>query len=128
MEEEKRKIYKTFEDINVWQCARTLVKTVYKTSGQGAFGRDYGLRDQIRRASVSIMSNIAEGFDRRSDKEFIQFLYIAKASAAEVRSQMYVAPDLDYIEDKAFQAITEELNSISRQLSGFIRHLSQKES
>ena len=127
MEKERKKSYKTFEDIRVWQDARELVKYIYDVSTRTEFARDFGLRDQIRRAAVSIMSNIAEGFDRRSDKEFVQFLYIAKASAAEVRSQLYVALDLDYLEDSTFQDVKRDLISISKQLSDFIRHLSQKE-
>ena len=80
-------IYK-FEDMEVWQNARSLTKKIYICSSNGKFSKDFGLRDQIRRASVSIMSNIAEGFERGSNKEFIQFLFIAKGSAGEVRSQL----------------------------------------
>ena len=83
-----------FEDMEVWQNARSITKKTYICSGSGQFSKDYGLRDQIQRAAVSIMSNIAEGFERGSNKEFIQFLFIAKGSAGEVRSQLYVALDL----------------------------------
>ncbi len=79
-----------FEDIKAWQAARDLVSAVYRVSGRGKFEKDFGLRDQIRRASVSAMSNIAEGFERCSDREFHRFLYIAKGSAGEVRSQLFV--------------------------------------
>ena len=82
---------KQFEDLGVWQDARELVKEIYSASKQRAFYRDFGLRDQIRRAATSTMSNIAEGFERGSRKEFIQFLSIAKGSNGEVRSQLYVA-------------------------------------
>jgi four helix bundle protein len=75
--------FKTFEEIDAWQQARSLTKLVYAASGKGAFGRDFGLRDQIRRASVSVMSNIAEGFGRGGGKEFIQFLSVARGSASE---------------------------------------------
>jgi four helix bundle protein len=75
---------KRFEDIEAWKTARELTRKLYADTGEGAFGKDYGLRDQIRRASVSIMGNIAEGFSRHSNKEFIQFLFISKGSAAEV--------------------------------------------
>ena len=86
-----------FEDLKVWRDARAFVAAIYKASSSELFARDFGSRDQIRRAAVSIMSNIAEGFERSSQKEVIRFLVIAKASAAEVRSQLYVAADLSYI-------------------------------
>ena len=94
-----------FEKMDVWQQARTIAKNVYVASRQGEFARDFGLRDQIQRAAVSIMSNIAEGFERGTNKEFIQFLFIAKGSAGEVRSQLYVAFDLGYkgIQDSRFK-------------------------
>jgi S23 ribosomal protein. len=82
-----------FEDIDAWQKARALTREVYAVTADGAFAKDFGLRDQIRRAAVSVMSNIAEGFDRGGVREFIQFLFIAKGSAAEVQAQLYVALD-----------------------------------
>lgn len=91
-----------FEDIKAWQTARDLVSAVYRVSGKGKFEKDFGLRDQIRRASVSVMSNIAEGFERCSDREFHRFLYIAKGSAGEVRSQLFVALDLGYMTSDEF--------------------------
>jgi len=112
-----------FEDIEAWQKARELTRQIYDASNDGPFARDFGLRDQIRRASVSIMSNIAEGFERGTNKEFIQFLYIAKGSSGEVRSQLYVAFDLGYIDKNTFETIRSELLSISRQISGFIQYL-----
>ena len=89
--------FKRFEDIESWKIARTLTNRVYEVSRQGEFARDFGLRDQIRRAAVSIMSNIAEGYDRSGTGEFIQFLATAKGSAAEVRCQLYIALDQGYI-------------------------------
>ncbi len=86
-----------FEEIEAWQKARQLSAAIYKTTNAGIFSRDFGLRDQIRRAAVSVMSNIAEGFDRGGNKEFIQFLYIAKGSAAEIQAQLYVALDAGYM-------------------------------
>lgn len=83
-----------FEDIQAWQTARELTNLVYKQSEKGQFARDFGLRDQIRRATVSIMSNIAEGFESRTDIQFINYLGHARASAGEVRSQLYIALDL----------------------------------
>ena len=90
--------FKTFEDIEAWQRSRVLTTSIYKITSQGTFARDFGLRDQIRKASVSIMSNIAEGFERSGTREFIQFLATAKGSAGEVRAQLYVALDQGYVE------------------------------
>ena len=84
---------KTFEDLEAWQKARELTREIYVFSKKGSFAKDYGLRDQIRRACVSIMSNIAEGFERNGDKEFFQFVSVAKGSSGEVRAQLYVALD-----------------------------------
>jgi len=114
-----------FEDIEAWQKARELTWQVYTLSGSGQFSRDFGLRDQIRRAAVSIMSNIAEGFERGSNKEFIQFLYIAKGSAGEVRAQLYVALDQGYIDRKNFDSLSRDVAEISRMISGFITYLSK---
>lgn len=112
-----------FEDIKSWQLARKVTKKIYKLSKVGEFARDFGLRDQIRRSSVSIMSNIAEGFEREGNKEFINFLTIAKASCAESRSQLYVALDQDYLTQKQFDEIYRELNEIGNLLGGFIKYL-----
>ena len=112
-----------FEDLDVWENAKAIVIKVYKVSGIGDFARDFGLRDQMRRASVSIMSNIAEGFERQSDKEFSRFLYIAKGSAGELRSQLYIAQELGYLSLEDRQSLQQDLEVISKQLSGLIRHL-----
>ena len=94
-----------FEDLIAWQKARELTREVYRVTRHGPFARDYGLSGQIQRAAVSIMSNIAEGFERGNPREFHQFLSIAKASCAEVRSQLYVALDAGYLDDAAFQEL-----------------------
>ena len=91
-----------FEDIKAWQTARDLVSAIYRVSGRGKFEKDFGLRDQIRRASVSVMANITEGFERCSDRKFHRFLYIAKGSAGEVRSHLFVALDLEYLTTDEF--------------------------
>ena len=91
---------KSFEDLFVWQKSRELVKLIYRYTGKPAFSRDHGLIDQIRRAAVSVMSNIAEGFERGGKEEILYFLYIAKASCGEVRAQLYVAFDQGYIGDE----------------------------
>jgi four helix bundle protein len=87
---------KNFEDLNVWKQARQLTQEVYRLTKTEKFLKDFGLRDQIRRAAISVMSNIAEGFERGGNQEFVQFLYVAKASCGEVRSQLYVALDQGY--------------------------------
>jgi four helix bundle protein len=94
-----------FEDFSAWQKARELTRAVYEATRQGAFAKDYGLSGQIQRAAVSIMSNIAEGFERGNPREFQQFLSIAKASCAEVRSQLYVALDAGYLNEVSFQKL-----------------------
>ena len=91
-----------FEEIEAWQTARELTRLIYSLTEEGKFSRDFGLKDQIRRASVSIMSNISEGFENRSQPQFIRYLGLAKASAGEVRAQRYVSRDLDYISQEQF--------------------------
>src|SRR5690606_34072214 len=114
----------SFEEITAWQKARVFNLEIYTATGAtGAFSKDFVLRDQIRRASVSISSNIAEGFERETPKEFIRFLYIAKGSAGEVRSQLYLAFDLKYISEKNFEKLKNEVTDISKLLSGLINYL-----
>lgn len=114
----------SFEEIIAWQKARELNAEIYRvTNNNEIFNKDYGLRDQIRRASISVSSNIAEGFERETTKEFIRFLYIAKASAGEFRSQLYLASDLGYISNVEFYSLNEKVNDISKLLSGFIKYL-----
>ena len=112
-----------FEEIKAWQMAKELVAVVYRMSGDGEFGKDFGLRDQIRRASVSVMSNIAEGFERGSDKDFQRFLYMAKGSAGEVRSQLFVALELGYLTIEEFSDLRTKAEGVSKALSGFIGYL-----
>src|SRR5436853_5533817 len=103
-----------FEDIEAWKLARETTRLVYRLSSNGGFAKDFALVNQIRRASVSILSNIAEGFERNGDKEFIQFLTIAKGSCGEVRAQLYAALDQEYLEQEAFSEIQEKLIHTSR--------------
>jgi len=117
-----------FEDIEAWQKARELSKAIYTVTGEGAFARDFGLRCQIRRAAVSVMSNIAEGFDRGGNRELIQFLFIAKGSAAEVQAQLYVALDAGYLKQEHFQQLYELAGDTSRLIGGFIRYLKTRDS
>ncbi len=115
--------FKSFEEINSWQKARIFNKRIYELTDGLVFKKDYDLVRQIRRASISISSNIAEGYERNTDKEFVYFLYIAKASAAEVRSQLYLALDLSYITKIEFEELFENVSDISKLISGFIKYL-----
>jgi len=117
----------SFEDIQAWQKARELNKEIYKVSNNGSFSKDFGLRDQIRRASISILSNIAEGFERNGSKEFKQFLSVAKGSAGEVRAQLYVALDLEYITKEEFEKLNRLVLDTSKMTSGFINYLRDSE-
>lgn len=114
---------KQFEDLQVWQDARALVKDIYTASHQRDFYRDLGLREQIRRATVSSMSNIAEGFERGTRKEFIQFLNIAKGSVGEARSQLYIALDQEYLAEARFTELKEQAVTLSRRIASFIAYL-----
>jgi four helix bundle protein len=112
-----------FEEIEAWQTARELTRRIYEVSGRGAFSRDYGLRDQMRRAAVSILSNIAEGFESGTQPLFIRYLRYAKASAGEVRAQLYVGLDAGYLTDAEFEGLGDLADKGSRQLSRFISYL-----
>ena len=113
-----------FEDIEAWQEARKLVKMVYSVINKSPkFRKDFRLVNQVQDASVSAMSNIAEGFARRSNREFIQFLFISKSSAAEVQSQLYVALDQEYINKNDFGEIYNQAEIVSKMDSGFIKYL-----
>jgi len=113
-------VYKQFEELPVWQKARDLVVQIYKITQQGKFVKDYSLTDQVRKSSISISSNIAEGFERGSRKEFIRFLYIAKASAGELRSQLLVASDLGYFDEKISEDLRSKVIQTSKQLGALI--------
>jgi len=112
-----------FEDLVAWQKARVLTQGVYAVTKKEAFSRDFALRDQIRRAAISVMSNIAEGFDRRSRPEFRQFLYIARASCAEVRCQLYIALDNHYIDNARFDTLADQASEVSRIIGGLIKSI-----
>lgn len=107
-----------FEDLVAWQKARELTSEIYRITNQGEFAKDYGLRDQIRRASVSVMSNIAEGFERYNPKEFHHFLSIAKSSCGEVRSQLYVALDANYLPTTKFAELKNKCIELSKITNG----------
>ena len=114
---------KRFEDLQVWQRARCLAVKLYRISNEGPFAKDFGLRGQIQRAAVSIVSNIAEGFDRRSNSQFAQFLEIAAGSASEVRAQLYIALDVGYVGRTQFDELFADVSEISGMLTNFMRYL-----
>ena len=116
-------VFKSFEEITSQQKSRLFNKRIYEITENIGFKRDFDLVRQIRRASISISSNIAEGFERNTDKEFIYFLYVSKASAGEVRSQLYLALDLDYISKIEFDELYLNVSDISKLISGFIKYL-----
>jgi four helix bundle protein len=115
---------KRFEDLEVWKLSRVVYGKVFELTSVGEFAKDYGLKDQIRRAFGSIMDNIAEGFDRGGNKEFKLFLSYAKGSSGEVKSQLYRALDSNYINQEAFEELYHELDVIGGKLGSFIKYLS----
>jgi len=114
---------KKFEDIESWKRARILVNLIYKITNEEKFNKDFGLRDQIQRASVSIMSNVTEGFDSGTNKSFINFLNYAYRSASEVQSLLYVANDLEYISLDKFNDLYDRSKEIKKLIGGFIQYL-----
>ena len=115
-----------FEDIQAWKEARELVKQVYKLTSSGKFQKDFGLKDQIRRAAISIMANIAEGFDSNSDAQFISFLSYSQRSASELQFHLYVALDQSYILENKFNELYNRIEKIKRLIGGFIKYLKTK--
>jgi len=115
--------FKKFEEIEAWKKARQLTRRIYEITGSGSFAKDFGLKDQIRRASVSIMSNVAEGFDRGGTGEFVQFLSTAKGSAAEVRCQLYVASDQRYIDEAVFAELSGLATEAGNLIGGLMNYL-----
>ncbi len=112
-----------FEDLKVWQKAKQLSLAVYRESHSGQLSQDRGFKDQIQRAAVSVMNNIAEGFERKSRKDFARFLLIAKGSAGEVRSMLYLALELKYIEKESFDEMLALTQECSKMISGLVKSL-----
>ena len=117
---------KCFEDLWIWQQARILVKEIYQDFSQGRGSRDFGFRDQVQRAGISIMNNIAEGFERKTDTEFARFLDIAKGSCGEVRSMYYTAEDLGYVNSDVAENRRERAKKISGGIASLTKHLRSK--
>ncbi len=118
METDDKKSACRFEDLIAWRKARELTRSVYRMTSTGSFSKDFALRDQARRAAVSIMSNLAEGFERTSRSEFHQFLNVAKASCAELRSQLYVALDAGYVKPSEFDRMLLQAEEVARIIGG----------
>jgi four helix bundle protein len=114
---------KRFEEINAWQEAKKLTNIVYEVTKHQNFAKDFGLRDQIRRAAISVMSNIAEGYESQSKNDFVKFLYYAKRSAGEVRSQLYVALDQKYLSAKENESLFGQAELCVKMISKFISYL-----
>lgn len=117
-----------FEDLIAWQKARVLTREIYAVSRNGAFAKDFGLADQIQRAAVSVMSNIAEGYERGNPTEFHRFLVIAKASCAELRSQLYVALDTGYLDEHTFEHLMGQAVEVGRVLGGLRSSVERRKS
>ena len=115
--------FKRFEDIKAWQKARVLSRDIYSITKQGEFSKDYDLRSQIRRSGVSIMTNIAEGQGRRTDKDFANFLNISLGSIAETKSHIYLALDLEYINQPVFEDVYQKLDEIGKMVFALSNHL-----
>jgi four helix bundle protein len=114
---------KKFEDLEIWRLARELTNKIYQITSDRAFSKDYGLRDQIRRAAVSVMSNISEGYERGGNQELIRFLSIAKGSSGEVRCQLYIAMDQQYIEHENSMVLIDKFSKLSIMINNFIGYL-----
>ena len=114
---------KNFEELDVWKKSRTITNSIYKLTANGKFAKDWGLKDQIQRASVSIMSNIAEGFDSSSRTEFARFLSISRRSASEVQNQLYIALDQGYLNQDEFDSLYGELEKTRKMITSLITYL-----
>lgn len=114
-----------FEDIEAWKLMRKLTKEIYSITQSGDFARDFGLRDQIRRAAVSVMSNIAEGYERNGNREFLQFLSQAKGSIGEIKAQLYVAMDVGFISNIDFERLFNDATKVDQLIGGLMKYLTE---
>ncbi|MEM6314619.1 MAG: four helix bundle protein [Planctomycetota bacterium] len=115
-----------FEDSEAWKKARVWTRQIYLVSDTGTFGKDFGLKDQIRRAAVSVMSNLAEGYERESDRDTMRFVSIAKGSAAEVRCQLYIALDVGHLDRNTFVGLLEQGEEIARIIGGIRKSIQKR--
>ena len=115
-----------FEELNIWKLSLDITKEIYDITAKGKFSRDFGLRDQIRRAIVSVSSNIVEGFEKNNNNEFVRFLKIAKGSSGEARNQLYIALSVGYITNKEFEKLNNDLQVLSGQIGAFMVYLEKK--
>jgi len=122
---EKKAVIEKFEDIVAWQVGREIANAIYELTRDVSIRKDRGFVDQIRRASVSVMNNIAEGYERGSNKDFAKFLFVARGSVGEVRSMLYVAVDQGYIDQKIFHDLSEKCRKCARMIWGLIKSLKQ---
>jgi len=113
--------YQDFKELRVWQEAKQLAIEVYKITGNARFSKDYGLRDQVQRAAVSIASNIAEGYERNSHKDFVRYLLIAKGSLSELRTQMEIALEIGHMDENVFEQIEDRCKKITGMLINLIK-------
>ena len=118
-----KKPLKVFEDLEIWLEGRKLAVMVYGFTSKGKFAKDFGLKEQIQRASVSVASNIAEGFERKTNKDFVKFLYYAKGSTGEIRTQIHIAKALGYLTDKDFSEVFNQTNLLSAKIGKLISYL-----
>lgn len=122
----KNKI-ESFEDLIAWQKAKTLAIKIYSVTEENRFAKDYGLKDQIRRASVSVVSNIAEGFERKGNKEFLQFLYISLGSIAEVKTQLIIAHELNYISKEKYTELNDSIIEVQKIMKGLVAYIKESD-
>ena len=115
-----------FENLEIWKLALKITKEIYDLTGKKEFSKDFSLRDQLRRAIISVSSNIVEGFEKNNNNEFIRFLKIAKGSVGEVRNQLYIALVVGYISNQEFQEVNNHLENLAGQIGGFIQYLERK--
>ncbi len=118
--------FEKFEDIQAWKTAKSVALSMYRATMDGPWAKDWGFRDQVRRSSVSVMSNISEGFGRGGDAEFHRFLCIARGSAAELKSQLYLATELDYISNEQFKLLHKDIDDLCRMITGLMQYLKKR--
>jgi len=115
-----------FEELGIWKLSLKITKEIYDLTSKKEFSKDFGLRDQIRKAIISVSSNIVEGFEKNNNNEFIRFLKISKGSVGEVRNQLYIALTVGYITKEEFEKTNQDLENLAGQIGGFIQYLEKK--